>query len=580
MADGDVTAPDTVSATPMTTASAMASAAASGIAPATASTGEGRVPVLALRGLSVTLPPGADRKYAIEDISFEVGRGEIVCVVGESGSGKSVAAQTVMGLIPRKDLTPVAGEALLLGEDLLKKSEAELRELRGLRMAMIFQEPMTALNPVIRVGDQIAEVLEIHTDMRAAERRARVLEVMEEVRLPDPVQMADSYPHQISGGQRQRVMIAMALALEPVLLIADEPTTALDVTTQARILDLIKDIQRRHDTGVLFITHDFGVVAEIADRVVVMQTGRVAEQGTRTEILSRPQEPYTKMLISSVPSMTPPAREPIAEDQPVLATRGLDMIYGGGRWFGRGRMVHAAKKVKLEVRRGETLGVVGESGSGKSTVARCIVRLIDPVEGEVLIAGHDIATMKQSGIRDVRRDVQIVFQDPYRSLNPRRTVGQSIVEGPMNFGLGAEDAFERARALMEVVGLTPDVLNRFPHQFSGGQRQRICVARALAMEPKILIADEAVSALDVSVQAQVLRLFEDVQKRFDLAMLFITHDLRVAAQICDRIMVMQHGEVVEQGPTASLYADPQHPYTRLLLAAAPGHGTHFAEARV
>ena len=530
-------------------------------------------PVLDIRGLSVTLPKGADRKFAIEDISLSVGRGEIVCVVGESGSGKSVSAQTVMGLIPRKDLTPVAGEIMLQGEDLLKKTEIELRNLRGVKMAMIFQEPMTALNPVMQVGDQIGEMLEIHTSMSASERRERIIEVMNDVGLPDVDKMIDSYPHQLSGGQRQRIMIAMALALEPALLIADEPTTALDVTTQAQILDLIKDIQKRHGTGVLFITHDFGVVAEIADRVVVMQDGKVVEQGTATQVLTKPREPYTKMLIASVPSLTPPKREPITGGEPILATRGLEKVYGTLGWFGGGRVVHAAKHVELEVRRGETLGVVGESGSGKSTVARCIVRLVDPTSGEIMIEGQDIAKMSQSQLRSYRRNVQVVFQDPYRSLNPRRTVGQSIVEGPMNFGTSHGEALERARDLMEIVGLSPQALDRFPHQFSGGQRQRICIARALAMEPKVLIADEAVSALDVSVQAQVLKLLDDVRIRFDLAMLFITHDLRVAAQICDRIMVMQHGEVVEQGLTASVYAKPAHPYTKLLLDAAPGRSS-------
>ncbi len=533
-------------------------------------------PVLDIRGLSVTLPEGADRKFAIEDISLTVGRSEIVCVVGESGSGKSVSAQTVMGLIPRKELTPVAGEIMLLGEDLLKKSETELRELRGVKMAMIFQEPMTALNPVMQVGDQIGEMLEIHTSMAASERRDRIVEVMNDVGLPDVGQMIDSYPHQLSGGQRQRIMIAMALALEPALLIADEPTTALDVTTQAQILELIKDIQKRHGTGVMFITHDFGVVAEIADRVVVMQNGKVVEQGTADQVLTKPREPYTKMLIGSVPSLTPPKRQPITAGEPILATRGLEKVYGALGWFGGGRVVHAAKQVELEVRRGETLGVVGESGSGKSTVARCIVRLIDPTSGEVLIDGRNIAKMSQSELRSYRRNVQVVFQDPYRSLNPRRTVGQSIVEGPMNFGTPHEEALARARDLMEIVGLSPNALDRFPHQFSGGQRQRICIARALAMEPKVLIADEAVSALDVSVQAQVLKLLDDVRSRFDLAMLFITHDLRVAAQICDRIMVMQEGVVVEQGLTASVYARPSHPYTKLLLDAAPGRNSFAA----
>lgn len=537
-------------------------------------------PVLTVRGLTVRLPDGADRDFAVEDVSFEVGPGEIVCVVGESGSGKSVTAHTVMGLIPRKDLTPVAGEILLQGEELLTKSETELRRLRGERMAMIFQEPMTALNPVMKVGDQIAEMLEIHSSMSAQARNERVLEVMHDVNLPEPEQLFHSFPHQLSGGQRQRIMIAMALALEPGLLIADEPTTALDVTTQAQILELVKDIQRRHGTGVMFITHDFGVVAEIADRVIVMQHGKVVEQGTADDVIGKPQHPYTKMLMASVPSLTPPVREPVDRERPALSARNLNKTYGSGGWFKRGREVHAAQNVELVVHRGETLGVVGESGSGKSTVARCIVRLIDPTDGEIMIAGNNIAGLGERALRPYRRDVQIVFQDPYRSLNPRRTVGQSIVEGPMNFGLSKEDAIVRAQDLMNVVGLSSDALERFPHQFSGGQRQRICIARALAMEPKVLIADEAVSALDVSVQAQVLELLDDVRKRFDLAMLFITHDLRVAAQVCDRIMVMQRGVVVEQGPTAAVYASPSHDYTRSLLAAAPGRHTTFGAVPV
>ncbi|NNE22565.1 MAG: ABC transporter ATP-binding protein [Rhizobiales bacterium] len=533
------------------------------------------LPVLDIQGLTVSLPDDADRPFAIENVEFNVGRGEIVCVVGESGSGKSVTAHTVMGLNPKKQLKPVAGKVLLEGEDLLVKTDAEMRQLRGERMAMIFQEPMTALNPVMKVGDQIAEMLEIHTDMSASERAARVLDVMRDVKLPDAEQMMHSYPHQLSGGQRQRIMIAMALSLEPGLLIADEPTTALDVTTQAQILDLIKDIQASHGTGVMFITHDFGVVAEIADRVVVMQHGRIVEQGDAKQVLTKPKHPYTRMLMASVPSLTPPKRKPVKSSTVALETHNLDKTYFSSGWLRAGRTVKAAQQVDLHVHRGETLGVVGESGSGKSTVARCIVRLIDPTGGEVLIDGKNIAGLSANAMRPYRRDVQIVFQDPYRSLNPRRTVGQSIVEGPMNFGLSEADALERARELMRVVGLQPEALERFPHQFSGGQRQRICIARALAMEPTVLIADEAVSALDVSVQAQVLELLDDVRKKFDLAMLFITHDLRVAAQICDRIMVMQHGIVVEQGITAQVYAKPDHPYTRELLAAAPGRHAQF-----
>jgi peptide/nickel transport system ATP-binding protein len=529
--------------------------------------------VLEVKNLTVSLPKNADRPNAVEDISFTVAPGEIVCVVGESGSGKSVTAQAVMGLLP-KELKPSSGEALLLGEDTLAANKNRLRDLRGTKMAMIFQEPMTALNPVARVGEQISEMLEIHTSMSAAERRKRAIEIMEHVHLPDPEKMVDAYPHQLSGGQRQRIMIAIALVLDPSLLIADEPTTALDVTTQAQILKLVKEMQERRGTGVLFITHDFGVVAEIADRVVVMQHGRIIEQGPRDEVLRNPKQPYTQMLMASVPSMTPPERKPATGDY-AIEVKNLVKQYGQKGWFGQGRVVLAASDVDFHVRKGETLGIVGESGSGKSTVARCIARLVNPTSGSITLHGTEIARIPESQLRPHRRKVQIVFQDPYRSLNPRRTIGMSMIEAPTNFGVTKEDATTKARELMELVGLQADALDRFPHQFSGGQRQRICIARALMVEPDVLIADEAVSALDVSVQAQVLELLDDIRARYNLAMLFITHDLRVAAQICDRLVVMQKGVVVEQGPTRDVYSNPAHSYTRLLLDAAPGTNVEF-----
>ena len=530
--------------------------------------------VLSIDGLSVGLPKGSDRPHAIDNVSLSVGPGEIVCVVGESGSGKSVTAQAVMGLLPR-ELKVDGGGIVLAGENVLAASPARLRALRGKRMSMIFQEPMTSLNPVMSVGDQIAEVLEIHTSLSQRDRRRRVLDIMQAVHLPDPERIVDAYPHQISGGQRQRIMIASALVLDPALLIADEPTTALDVTTQAQILRLIRELQERRGTGVLFITHDFGVVAEIAHRVVVMQAGQVVETGTRDEILKRPQAPYTRMLIAAVPSLVAPARAP--KTGPVaLATDRLSKTYGYG--LRASQVVRAAENVDISVRRGETVGIVGESGSGKSTVARCIVRLIEPTSGAIRIGDVDVARLPESRLRAHRRHMQIVFQDPFRSLNPRRTVGASIIEGPVNFGLDEKQANERARELMRLVGLPPEALSRYPHQFSGGQRQRIAIARALAMEPQLLIADEAVSALDVSVQAQVLKVLDDVRRRFDLAVLFITHDLRVAAQICDRIVVMLRGVVVEQGPTADVFRNPQHKYTRALFDAAPGRTAQFGAA--
>ncbi len=526
--------------------------------------------VLSIRSLTIRLPRGADRPNAIEDVSLEVGANEIVCVVGESGSGKSVTAQAVMGLLPKRALVPTHGEILLQGENLLQAAPQRLRALRGTRMSMIFQEPMTALNPVQRVGEQIGEVLEIHTELGARERRERVLDIMRAVQLPQPEQMIDAYPHQLSGGQRQRIMIAAALIMDPALLIADEPTTALDVTTQAQILKLIKEMQGRRQTGVLFITHDFGVVSEIADRVVVMQNGRIVEQGSREQVLSEPREAYTKMLIAAVPSLVPPARMPVSGPM-ALATKSLSKTYTMGSFLSRRRrVVKAAQDVSIEIHRGETLGIVGESGSGKTTVARCIARLIEPTKGQILIGATDIAKLPERVLRPHRRNIQIVFQDPYRSLNPRRTVGRAIIEGPVNFGLPEAEALAKARSLMQLVGLSAEALDRYPHQFSGGQRQRICIARALAMEPTLLIADEAVSALDVSVQAQVLRLLDDVRKRFDLALLFITHDLRVAAQICDRIAVMKDGVVVEHGTTAEVFSAPKHAYTKALFEAAPG----------
>jgi len=532
-------------------------------------------PVLEITNLSVAIRGRGDRPHAVRGINLSVAANEIVCVVGESGSGKSVTAQAVMGLLPKNAMAVETGSVRLEGEELTTKPDADLRAIRGTRMAMVFQEPMTALNPVERVGDQIGEVLEVHTDLDPRERRKRVLDIMRAVHLPDPEQMISAYPHQLSGGQRQRIMIAAALVLDPALLIADEPTTALDVTTQAQILKLVREMQARKKTGVLFITHDFGVVSEIADRVVVMQLGRIVEQGATEEVLRNPREEYTRMLLASVPSMTPPKRVPVSGPV-VLQTEKLFKTYGKRSLFQpKARIVNAVKDVSLEVRRGETLGIVGESGSGKSTVARCVARLVEPTSGAIRIDNADIAAMKEAQFRPMRRRVQFVFQDPYRSLNPRRTVSEAIIEGPMNFGLSRTEALQRARDLMAVVHLSPDAVDRYPHQFSGGQRQRICIARALAMEPELLIGDEPVSALDVSVQAQVLRLLDEVRRKFNLAVLFITHDLRVAAQVCDRIAVMQRGVIVEQGTTSEVFAAPRHEYTRALFEAAPGRNREF-----
>ncbi len=535
--------------------------------------------ILEVQDLSIALPSGGDRNTAVRNVSFTVGAGEIVCLVGESGSGKSVIAQSVMGLLP-KSLPVLSGKILLQGEDITHAPLYRLRELRATRMSMIFQEPMTALNPVMTCGDQIDEVLSEHTQLSPAERRKKVLDIVKEVLLPDPERMVASYPHQLSGGQRQRIMIAMALVLDPVLLIADEPTTALDVTTQAQILKLVLDLQHRHGAGVLFITHDFGVVAEVAHRVAVLRLGDMVEIGSKADVLQRPQQDYTRMLIGAVPTLHLKERPNDPSAPLVLQVKGLEKTYLDKSWFGKSRTVHAAKDVNLEIRRGQTLGIVGESGSGKSTVARCIVRLVDPSGGSVMLGGgqvpaEDIAMMSAAALRPLRKRVQIVFQDPYRSLNPRRTVGEALMEGPTNYGLNRTEALERARKLLKMVRMDNSALERYPHQFSGGQRQRICIARALMMEPELLIADEAVSALDVSVQAQVLELFEEIRERLNLAMLFITHDLRVASQVCDHLAVMSKGQVVEYGPAHEVFGEPKHAYTQALFAAAPGRNFAF-----
>ncbi|WP_306132421.1 ABC transporter ATP-binding protein [Roseivivax marinus] len=535
--------------------------------------------VLKIRRLKVGLTGRPAAQPVLNEIDLDIRAGETHCLVGESGSGKSVTSLATMGLLPKDALEVQGGLIDLEGFEITNATPNQMRELRARRIAMIFQEPMTALNPVLRVGEQIEEVLNMHTDLSQSEAKKRTLDIMEQVHLPDVERVYSAFPHQLSGGQRQRIMIAMALVLDPDLLIADEPTTALDVTTQLQILKLIAEMQERHGTAVLFITHDMGVVAEIADTVSVMQKGRIVERAPIRELLTNPQEDYTRKLLEAVPNLAPrpPRSEAAAED--VLTVDRLDKTYGGGGWFRKSQGVHAAQDVTFTIAAGRTLGIVGESGSGKSTVARCIMRLIDPTGGEVRVAGTEISQLSRRQLQPHRKHLQIVFQDPYRSLNPRWTVARSLCEGPINFGTSKDEAMTRAAELMELVDLPRDALDRYPHQFSGGQRQRIAIARAVAMQPDLLVADEAVSALDVSVQAQVLELLEDVQKRFGIAMLFITHDLRVAAQICDEVVVMQKGQVVEQGPAGAVLSDPRHPYTRSLIEAAPGRHWDFANFR-
>ncbi len=530
-------------------------------------------PLLEIRNLHICLPEGAERAHAVEEVDLDLAPNEILCIVGESGSGKSLTARAVMGLLPRPHVRIVDGSVRFGDENLADISEARLREIRGSDISMIFQEPMTALNPVMTIGDQIDEVFRFHEKMTRRERRARALALLDDVHLPDPEHIWRAYPHELSGGQRQRAMIAMALALDPKILIADEPTTALDVTTQAQILKLIKEMQTAHNTGVLFITHDFGVVADIADRVAVMQHGRVVETGTADEVLNAPKHAYTQALIAAVPSLTP--RPPRAQSaEPVLEVQGLTKVFrSGGSLFGLGgaeRTVKAARDVTLELRRGETLGIVGESGSGKSTVARCIVRLVDADDGKILLNGTDLQPLSRAEMRPHRSSIQMMFQDPFASLNPRSRVGKIVTQGPILQGTPKPQAEARARELLAIVGLDERAFDRFPHEFSGGQRQRIGIARALALDPDVLVADEPVSALDVSIQAQILRLLDEIRERMALSIVFITHDLRVAAQVCDRLAVMRLGEIVETGPTGEIFSDPQAPYTKELLAAVPG----------
>ena len=528
--------------------------------------------LLGIENLCIALPEGADRAYAVEDVSFTLEKGEILCIVGESGSGKSMSANALMGLLP-EGVTATKGRISFQDQDILTLSEREMISLRGREMAMIFQEPLSALNPLMRIGDQIAEVFEAHGLLTPSERRKRALELLHEVGLPDPETTIRAYPFQLSGGQRQRVVIAIALALEPKILIADEPTTALDVTTQAQILDLIEALRQKRGMAVLFITHDFGVVADIADRVIVMQTGKVVESGLADTVLLNPKHPYTRALLDAIPSLAfreennAPGRE-----KPILSVRDLSMTFTShtSGIFVKPRRVKAVQNVSFDLFKGETIGVVGESGSGKSTLGRCLVRLLSPQKGVVEIGGQDISTIKGAPLQKHRRRIQMVFQDPYSSLNPRARIRTILTDGLIAYGASKQEARDRAQELLTLVGLDPSALDRFPHEFSGGQRQRIGIARALALEPEVIVADEAVSALDVSIQAQILDLFADLKERLNLSVLFITHDLRVAAQVCDRIIVMQRGEMVEFGPSAQVLGAPKTDYTKSLLDAIPG----------
>jgi peptide/nickel transport system ATP-binding protein len=520
-------------------------------------------PILSVRDLSIPLPRGGDRPFAVEGVSFDLAPSEILCIVGESGSGKSVLTSAILGALP-PGLAVGGGRITLGGEDLSGLSEAAWRKVRGRRVALVPQEPIAALNPTLRVGRQIEEVFAVHGQHDRAGRRGEALRLIAEMRLPDPERIAAAYPHQLSGGQCQRICIAMAVALRPEVLIADEPTTALDVTTQAEVLRLVRGLRDRNGQSVLFITHDLGVVAEIADRVAVMQKGRLVEIGPASDVLGAPGHPYTRALLAAVPSLTPaprPSRQ--RSSGPCLVIEGLTKFYGA---------VQALKPAHLVVERGTTLAIVGESGSGKSTLARLLVRLTDCSGGKALVNGDDLAKLSGGRLRRGRRVIQMVFQDPFGSLNPRRNIGPMIARAAELGGDGRGAATARAHDLLNRLGLGTDAYHRSPSAFSGGQRQRIGIARALALRPEVLIADESVSALDMPVQAEILALLRTLQAELGLTLVFITHDLRAAAQISDRIAVMRAGEIVEVGETAQLLGAPCHPYTQALLAAAPGRG--------
>nr|WP_277881499.1 ABC transporter ATP-binding protein [Hymenobacter cyanobacteriorum] len=607
---------------------------------------------------------------AVDNVSFELHRGETLAIVGESGSGKSVTSLALLGLIPMPPGRIASGQAIFQSEklgqtDLLKLSETDLRQVRGNDIGMIFQEPMTSLNPVYTCGSQVVEALRLHTDLSEQAAKARTIELFTEAQLPRPEAIFGSYPHEISGGQKQRVMIAMAMACRPALLIADEPTTALDVTVQARMLRLIDDLRRQHNTAVLFITHDLGVVAEIADRILVMYRGKVVEQGRVLDIFSNPQHPYTKGLLACRPRLSvgkkrlpvvadfmredasgqllaqpapvlPLPDEALAESspeveaqqlhdkietaktfpvehgflgdvprpaeltsapvaaptvatapngsEPLLQVQNLQVYFPLRKGFFRRATdyVRAVDDVSFTLYPGETIGLVGESGCGKTTLGRALLRLTEPTAGSILFEGTDLAKLSSGDLRRRRRDLQLVFQDPYAALNPMLTVGEAIWEPMRVHNVGGTRQQQKAKVLelLRTVGLRDEHFQRYPHEFSGGQRQRICIARALALQPKLIVCDESVSALDVSVQAQVLNLLNDLKREFGITYLFITHDLSVARFMSDRLLVMHQGRIVESGPAAAIYAAPQHEYTQGLLAAIPKDSLADIEAAV
>ncbi len=570
-----------------------------------------RQQVLAVRNLNVAFPDERQPIPAVKNLSFSLKRGETLAIVGESGSGKSVTALSLMRLIEQSGGL-VACDSLLLRRrngqvsDLTTLSSAQVRSVRGADIAMIFQEPMTSLNPVFPVGEQIAESIRLHQGLSGDEALAEARRMLEQVRIPEADAILGRYPHQLSGGMRQRVMIAMALSCRPAVLIADEPTTALDVTIQAQILQLIKVLQDEMEMGVIFITHDMGVVADIADRVLVMYQGEAVETGTVEQIFHAPEHPYTRALLAAVPrlgamngsdlprrfpliSLTNPGfqeaeteQDTVVPGEPILQVRGLVTRFPlrGGLLNRVKREVHAVENVSFDLWPGETLSLVGESGSGKSTTGRALLRLVEAQEGTITFNGERIDTLPAGQLQPLRRDIQFIFQDPYASLDPRQTVGYSIMEPLRVHNLLDGDAAQRRVAwLLERVGLKPEHAWRYPHEFSGGQRQRICIARALALNPKVVIADESVSALDVSIRAQIINLLLDLQREMGIAFLFISHDMAVVERISHRVAVMYLGQIVEIGPRRAVFENPQHPYTRKLMAAVPVADPAHRQAR-
>lgn len=559
--------------------------------------------ILDIHDLSIDFKTDDGIVNAVKKISFSIPRGKTVGLVGESGSGKSVTSLSIMRLIPNPPGQISSGQILFNGTDLLKLSEKEMRNIRGNKISMIFQEPMTSLNPVFTIGDQIAETILLHEKVSKKEAREKTIELLKQVGIPDPLKRINSYPHEMSGGQRQRVMIAMAIACKPDVLIADEPTTALDVTIQKQILDLLGSLQKEYKMSMLFITHDLGVIADIADEVAVMYRGDIVERGSTYDIFIKSKHPYTRGLLACRPAldknpsrlptvsdfMTPDGKEkhfdvsamahektiaPITEKNSILLelnnVKKYFPIRGG--IFGKVKShVKAVDGVSLKVYKGRTLGLVGESGCGKSTLGRTILRLLEPTDGEIKYNGVNIPTLGQSELRKLRRKMQIIFQDPYASLNPRMTIASALMEPMTIHGLGSnkEERLEMAANLMDKVGLERRFLNRYPHEFSGGQRQRVCIARALAVQPEFIVCDESVSALDVSIQAQVLNLLLDLQKEMNLTYIFISHDLAVVKFIADEVAVMYNGNIVEKADALSIYENPQHDYTKKLLSAIP-----------